>query len=180
MMSSASRAPRRDVFLLVALLVGALVHLAAYYPSLPDRVPSHFDAHGVADGWMSKDAFVLTMTAVYALTGGFFVILAQALPSIPTSMINVPNREYWLAPERRAKSLGELARRLTRFGAVTVVLVLALVHESILVALERKETLTGFLIVMAVYGMYTVIWCIGLIRTFGRPPVDPLAGGNTP
>ncbi len=170
MPSCASRAARRDVLLLAALLVGALAHLVLYYPSLPDRVPSHFDARGVADDWMSKDSFALTMAATYALTGGFFVVLAQLLPRIPTSMINVPNREYWLAPERRNESLADVGRRLTRFGAVTVVLILALVHETILVALERKETLSGFLLVMAAYGIYTLIWCVGLIRRFGKPP----------
>jgi len=175
MESTASRATRRDVLLLLVLLVGALVHLAVHYPSLPEQVPSHFDARGVADGWMSRDTFALMMALIYGLTGGVFVVLVQFLPRIPTSMINLPNREYWLAPERRPASLAELGRRLARFGAVTIVLVLALVHETILVALQQKETLAGFPLVIAVYGLFTVFWCVGLIRRFRRPPAGSVA-----
>jgi uncharacterized membrane protein len=38
----------------LALLVGTLALTAALYPSLPERIPTHFDLHGVANGWMSR------------------------------------------------------------------------------------------------------------------------------
>ena len=43
--------------LLVLLLLGAVGQALLYYPRLPDRMASHFNAAGQADGWMSKRAF---------------------------------------------------------------------------------------------------------------------------
>ena len=146
MKSVASRAARRDVLLLVILVVGALVHLAANHATLPERVPSHFDAQGVVDGWMSRDAFVATMAFVYGMTGGLFLAVVKFLPRMPNSMINLPNRDYWLAPERRDASLAELGRRLARFGAVTIVLAIGIVQETILVAHGERQTLDSFVL----------------------------------
>ena len=179
MASPETRAARRDVALLVILVIGALLHLVGNYPTLPEQVPSHFDAHGVVDGWMSRDAFVGTMATVYAMTGGLFLVLVQFLPRLPTGVVNLPNRAYWLAPERRTASLAELARRLSRIGAVTVVLIIGLVQETILVARGERQTLDAFVLVMAVYGVFTVVWSIALVRRFGRPPSDTSpASGN--
>lgn len=160
---------RRDRFLLGAALLGALAHLAMYYPELPERVASHFDAQGRADGWMSRDAFAWTVSLTYGLLGGGFLVLAQALPRFPDSLINLPNKEHWLAPERRADSLARLGRRLVRFGAVNVVLVAVLVNETIQVNLGGAESLSGFGLVLGLYGLYTVVWCIGLVRAFRVP-----------
>lgn len=54
---------RMDVALEVLALAGAvflLVVPAFYYSRLPDRIPVHFNASGVADGWGSKSALFLT------------------------------------------------------------------------------------------------------------------------
>ena len=161
---------QRDRFLLAAVLLGALGHLAIYYPALPDRVASHFDAGGHPNGWMSRDAFAWTISLTYAFLGGGLLLLAQVLPRFPNSLINLPNKDYWLAPERRADSLARMGRSLVRFGSVNVVLVVILVHQTIEVALGKSETLRGFLPALAVYGVYTVIWCIGLLRAFRLPP----------
>ncbi len=167
---AAERGLRRDGLLLAVVLLGALGHLALYYPALPERVATQFDAAGNPNGWMSRDAFAWAMSLTYAFLGGCFLVLAHALPRFPNALINLPNREYWLTPPRRAAALARLGRSLVRFGAVNVVLVLVLVHQTIAVALGESETLRGFLPALGAYGLYTVFWCVGLIRAFRRPP----------
>jgi len=166
---AASSGLRRDRALLTAVLLGALGHLALYYPQLPDRVASHFDAVGNPNAWMSRDAFAWTISLTYAFLGGGFLVLARALPLFPDALINLPNKEYWLASSRRADSLARLGRSLVRFGAVNVVLVVVVVHQTIAVALGEAETLRGVLPALGAYGLYTVIWCIALMRAFRLP-----------
>ena len=47
--------PSRVVF--AVLLVVALALLAVYYPQLPERMASHFNGAGRANGWSSKAFF---------------------------------------------------------------------------------------------------------------------------
>jgi uncharacterized membrane protein len=42
--------------LAVAFIVATFGTTAALYPSLPARIPVHFDVHGVPNGWMSRAA----------------------------------------------------------------------------------------------------------------------------
>jgi uncharacterized membrane protein len=56
-----------------ALTAGALVASLALYPALPDRIPTHWNLHGVADGWSGKTtgafvaaAFMLLIVALIA------------------------------------------------------------------------------------------------------------------
>jgi hypothetical protein len=46
----------------------------------------------------------------------FFAGIGWVLPLFPNSMINVPHREYWLAPERRAQTLGAMKSMLSQFA----------------------------------------------------------------
>jgi hypothetical protein len=160
---------RRDRFLLGAVLLGALAHLAMYAPQLPQQMASRFDTAGNAMGYMSRDAFVWTIAITYGVMGGGFLVLAQMMPAFPNALINMPNKEHWLAPERRADSLARLGRALTRFGAVNVALIAFLVHQTFAVNLGQAPSLGGFLPALAAYLIYTVIWCIGLIRQFRLP-----------
>ncbi len=160
---------RRDALLLGLLLVGAFVHLSVYHPALPDPMASHFDAAGKPDGWMDKSSFFAVAIVSYLFTGGLFVVLGRFLPAMPTSMINLPNREYWLAPTRRAETLEDLTRRMMRIGAATMILMIGIFHQTFEVNLGRAQGLEGAWLLLAAYGIYTVIWCVGLLRRFRRP-----------
>lgn len=93
-----------------------LVGLAATYARLPERVASHFGANGVANGWMTREGYVWFMVGV-----GTFVTLTMlaafgSIRYLPSSLVNIPRRDYWLAPERR----DETARTLLRYGLLLV------------------------------------------------------------
>ena len=100
---------------LVALLLIVLLVVAqaiCYYPRLPDPMASHFGGGGVPDGWSSRTAFFAVYVAALALIGGTLFGLAGLLTRIPERMINLPNKEYWLSPPRRAESLGYVQRQI--------------------------------------------------------------------
>ncbi|MBL9162829.1 MAG: DUF1648 domain-containing protein [Planctomycetaceae bacterium] len=96
------------VFGYVAFLVG----MVATYARLPERVASHFGANGVANGWMSRDGYVWFMVGAVTFTSLLLVGLCGSVRFLPASLVNIPRRDYWLAPERR----DETGRVLARFG----------------------------------------------------------------
>ncbi len=96
-----TRLPRILFFGIVLAAIGQSVH---DFPLLPDRLASHFNASGMANGWMTKTQFMLIYVVVLlpALAIEFWV--SHRIASKPDARLNLPNKQYWLAPERRAET----------------------------------------------------------------------------
>lgn len=71
---------------------------------LPERVASHFGPMGHADGWMSRTAYLGTFVGFVCGLSIFLPTVFYCVRFLPASGINLPNRDYWLAPERRAET----------------------------------------------------------------------------
>ena len=93
-----------------------LVGMAATYARLPARVASHFNANGVANGWMSRDGYVWFMVGVGTLVSLTMLTAFGSVRYLPSALVNIPRRDYWLAPERRDAT----ARTLMRSGLLMV------------------------------------------------------------
>ena len=93
----------RTLFLVIA--VAAVVQCVHDFPLLPDRMASHFGPSGMPNGWMSKSQFltVYAMVLLPALAVEFW--LARRIAKTPGARMNLPNKDYWMAPERRASTL---------------------------------------------------------------------------
>jgi uncharacterized membrane protein len=75
-----SRLGRTDA-LALALMSGMAIVTLVLYPRLPARIPTHFDIHGVANGWMSRGvgAWVLP-----CLSLGVWALLRLAVRILPS------------------------------------------------------------------------------------------------
>jgi uncharacterized membrane protein len=93
-----------------------LVGMVATYARLPERMASHFGADGVANGWMTRDGYFWFMVGIVTFVSLTMLAAFGSIRFLPNSMINIPRRDYWLAPERR----DETARSLMRFGLLMV------------------------------------------------------------
>src|SRR5262245_32560841 len=113
-------------YVLLFALVGA--QIAYFHGALPDVVASHFGARGVANGYMSREGFVGFYTGLVVFLSVVFWGTSRLLRSIPAQLINVPNKDYWFAPEREADSRTWLARELLAFGLVVVLFVVAIMQ----------------------------------------------------
>lgn len=148
----------------------ALAHIAWYYPQLPDRMASHFGPSGEADGWMSKLGFAiayLSFTAVYTVLFGSMRLL---LRKTPTELINLPNREYWLAPERREATILAMSRQLTLFGIAIGAFFIAVMQTIFLTNLGGSAQLSSlFFVYLVVFLIYTGIWSLQMLKQFRVP-----------
>lgn len=71
-------------WLAVAGLVATVIIVAAQYGTLPDRVPTHFDANGVVNGWGGKHD--LWMMPVFACLMYATLTLVRFVPERTISM----------------------------------------------------------------------------------------------
>jgi uncharacterized membrane protein len=162
-----------SVIALLASLGTYLFALASSVQQLPATVASHFDAHGVANGWMDRTLFLLLMVLVGLLMPGMAVLLSVLLRWVPDSQINLPHREYWLAPERRAATIAEIPRRFLWLSSWTLVFLLG-IHVFVVDANQRdpnhlSSAIWGWLVI---YLASIAIWATALVRHFLRVPAD--------
>jgi hypothetical protein len=156
--------------ILLLLWSGIGLQSLAYYPQLPPVVASHFDAAGTPNGWQSKAMFFGIYWGVSLLMTLAFYALPVLLRRLPVAVINLPHRDYWLAPERRQESLASLAVYMHWFGNAMIGLLLVTFELAIEANLRRQNLppdamwalLAGFLI-------FTGAWLVRLYRRFARP-----------
>jgi uncharacterized membrane protein len=165
------KAPISMQTLLLALPLAACAHIAYYYPQLPDRVASHFGPSGEADGWMSKPGFAGFYVVMMVFLSAVFAGTNALLRHTPDDMINLPNREYWLAPERRDATLRGITDSMSSFGVATAVLMLAVMQLVIQANVDGTFRLGAeALYYLVAYLIYTTVWTVTLLRRYSVRP----------
>jgi uncharacterized membrane protein len=121
---SGTRIPRILFFAVVLLAMARCIH---DFPLLPDRLASHFGPSGMPNGWMTKPQFFITYALLF-LPALFVEFLAgRKVANSPANKLRLPNKEYWLAPERRTETLAYFESFFAWYGcAVLLVEVLAM------------------------------------------------------
>jgi uncharacterized membrane protein len=114
--------PRKNLILTGLLGIGLSLF---YYVNAPARVAVHFSISGRVDGWAGKEVFLLSMI-FYVFVTGLFLAYPKILLNMPDSVINLPNKRYWLSPERRAATIDAIAEKLYELGTALNVLFLSL------------------------------------------------------
>ena len=153
------------------VLLIATAQLSFHYPLLPEKLATHFDAAGRANGWMSKDGFFVFHVALLCVFGAVFELLPRWLGHIPNSLINLPHKDYRLAPERRAASLADVADAMDFLGALTLVFFVIMGELTLRANLLPEPRLGGEIWwLLGGYGVALLLWIIRLLRRFPRPP----------
>ena len=134
---------------------------------------SHFDSSGHPNGWSSRAGFFgvyLAMTVVLALV---FLAMPMTFRRFPRSVVSLPRRDYWLAPERVEATSRFIESRMLLFGIVTLVfeiLVLQLAISANLGDEPRLPSAPTYLMLVG-YFAFTGIWLYRFITHFTRRPV---------
>jgi Protein of unknown function (DUF1648) len=89
---------RSPQILFILLVMGIILGFAICYPRLPERMASHFAMDGRPNGWQPKSAFTIFFFGALGIACVVSLAVPKLLGSLPLDMINLPNKEYWLAP----------------------------------------------------------------------------------
>lgn len=157
------------VFLL--LLVGAWIQAGWQHSRLPARVASHFNAAGHANGWMTRDAQFGWQVGPVTFLAFIFFGISWLQPRLPREFVNLPHRDFWLAPERRAATDAWISGLLFACGSLVMAFLIYLFHLVYCANLTANPRLpAGF----GAAGILLVLLLIGMVLTvvfrFARTP----------
>ncbi|GEP45384.1 hypothetical protein BGE01nite_46750 [Brevifollis gellanilyticus] len=163
----------RHVFLSLCLFVitcGAhLTYLVSTHSDLPERVAIHFGANGQANGWSTRTEHCLWLGAAPILVVAFLGLVLWLASAFPQTL-NLPNRDYWMAPERKRDTLFILAGKNLVLAAIMTGF-MSCVHWLILTsnAVTPPKLEAGGLL-LPVIGLLSLmmIWVVSLAYHFSN------------
>ncbi len=155
-------------FVFIAFL--ALLYVVATAAQLPEALATHFGPSGRADGWMTRDGYLLFticfLLGLPLLVSFFIGFLPQRWPNLT----NIPHRDYWLAPERREESVRYLAAHGWWLGCLMVMLV-ASMHYAIIEANRNQPPTLSLIVFLPMIGGFIagmLVWVVTLYRRFRK------------
>ena len=129
---------------------------------------SHFGASGAANGWMTKPQFFTVYAAILlpALAVEFWV--ASKISRTNEAKINLPNKKYWLAPERRAATFAYFEKFFAWYGCAFLALEVFVMGLAIRANLDSPPQLPAGPTVWALvaFALFNVIALAAMFRRF--------------
>ena len=164
-----SRLPTAIYFL---LLLFGIVYFAQIYPQLPDRMASHFAADGTPNGWSPKQGFFFLMAMITAVTAIPAFLVPLKLKSLPRQRINLPNKEYWLAPEHAEETYSFFRTYMAWFGCALLFVLLFGTTQAVNANLPSIGHFNSKAMIYVMVGFvgFTGVWLISFIRHFQNVP----------
>lgn len=164
-----TRLPHSIFFTLVAL--GA-VQLFYYAPRIPEILGSHFARGGFVNGWQTKAAFFSTELAMIVLATVVAFGIPRIIAAVPVSLINLPHKEYWLAPERRENTLAYIRVWSAWFGCGLLAFLLFVMELAFRANLHTPPQLNNaaFVPALLAFVAFDTMLVLRLILHFARTP----------
>jgi hypothetical protein len=113
-----------------------------------------------------RAAAIVVLLPVAVLDG-----VGLALGRLPPSLINLPNRDYWLAPERRTETIARVRMALVEIGNATFAFFLFAVW-SIIRANTTGDGRLGASYILGLFAflVFVMVWTRVLIRPYLKVP----------
>ncbi len=158
---------RRIFFALVAL---AVIQVIYYYPQMPKVVASHFDGLGAPNDWANKQGFFGLYLAIILMLVAVFEWVPRWSENRGRSGMKIPNRDYWLAPERVEQTKAFFRRQMFIMGIVHLLLAMYAIQLALLANLDQQPMLhpsIGWALVL--YFIFLGVWLIHFHLHFRKP-----------
>ncbi len=154
----------------LALIVIAAVQGVYYYPRLPDLMASRFGGDGHANGWSIHQGCFLRHVFGDVDHDNSVIRRAAGPAEARPNLVSLPNKDYWLAPERRAATFSKIGEMPT-MGIATVILMILVIQRVILANLTLRPFLDPVVIwlLLAAYFAFTVGRLLRFVLWFRRP-----------
>jgi len=99
------------------------------------------------------------------------VLLSYATRFMPRGLVNIPHRDYWLAPEKRAETSNFMVCHSLWLACLTVCFVTGIQFSIVQANAQRPPHLSNsaLLAVVVPFLAGTLVWVLILWRHFRRP-----------
>ena len=162
--------PRVPKTLFFAILAAGILQCLHDYPLLPNRLASHFSAAGNANGWMTKPQFLLTYAVVIlpALAAEFW--LPRKIARTADNRLRLPNKEFWLAPERRAETFAYFENFFAWYGCAFLLLEVFAMGLAMRANFQSPPQLPTGPIMFAIvaFVLFNIAWVTATFRRFSK------------
>lgn len=160
------------IFIPISITIALAVafELITAHP-LQALVASHFSASGIVNGFMSREDYLLMMTGITIGMPLLLALIAASARILPARFINLPQREYWLAPERRDRTIDTFVR-MSMLLAHLLAAFLCFIHWLVVRANSMQPPQfpdTQFMIGGALFLLALLAWLVRFFTAFRRP-----------
>jgi uncharacterized membrane protein len=164
---SNARLPSSAFFVLAMLAAAQYFY---YAPRLPEVLGSHFADNGAVNGWQTKAAFFGMELAVVILAAVVGFAIPRILGAMPVSLINLPNKEFWLSPERREETFGYLQMHMAWFGCALLAFLLFVMELVFRANLQTPVRMNSAALALALVAflVFSGVSTISLVVRFAR------------
>ncbi len=154
------------IFLFVVLI--SLSIPLFYYLHLPEIIVSRYHINDTVDGWISRKSFLVVQMLTIVFLSGTLFALSYFIPKFPNSIINLPNKDFWLSAERRGKTIGVLQRFSFWLGSLTLSCISLIMQEVYLANLSDNNRISNVWIYLIVFLVIITLIVIKLVMHFNR------------
>ncbi len=164
--------PRLPRMLYALLALVCLVMMGYYYPLMPHRMASHFAADGSPNGWQPREAFFLIMLLVTTSSAVIAFFAPWQIAGKSNARINLPHRDYWLAPERRDTTMRIIATMMAWFGCGLLVVLISGTYLALQanMAPDHQFNSVAMLVVLGAFLVGLIFLIVRFVRRFQRVP----------
>ena len=153
-----------------ALIAMAIVQIVFYYPRMPEVVASHFDGLSAANDWSGRNGFFGLYTTMLGLLVLVFVYAPKWSDKRARFGAKIPNREYWLAPERLDQTREFFRRQMLIMGVVHLSLAIFAMQLVIQANFDQAPRLHHSISwALGLYFVILISWLIYFWLHFRKP-----------
>lgn len=150
---------------LLLTCVAGLGYAYHVYSGSPEAVPLHYGPTGLPDRWGHRSELLKVHVGLIGIGSAIFLALPALLTRMPPSLVNLPHKDYWLAPERRRETTAKFAVWSSTFGTALNLLVVAM--QAVLGPNGSSSPLP--LVVVLSFVLFSIGSCVWLVRSFRLP-----------
>ena len=159
--------------LLLGTLLLSIVQQLYYYGQLPYKVAIHFNFDGLPDNFTGKLNSALLQIGIVVFMIVVIMVSDWLLRKGSDDFINIPNRRYWLAPERRESTIGLLSAFVYWLGIITNFFLIFISQHIIDVNLDANIILGhNFWVYLTVYFGVLFLSLVIFFRILNSKKID--------
>lgn len=151
------------------VLIALAVQAAIFYPQMPTKMATSFGTNGTPHAWMTPRQSLWFEIGLVALMWASFFWLPRLIRRFPNS-VNIPNRAYWLAPERRDATMLDIESRMNSLGVLVLVFIGVLMDAMFRANLATPVHLSAASLTVLIVGWAggMLLWLAGFARRYRR------------
>jgi uncharacterized membrane protein len=156
------------VFVLLVFL--GFLQARNFAAGMPGVMATHFGASGAANGWQTAGQFFIVEIVML----GVCILIGFGVPGIislaPPSLVNLPNKEFWLAPIRRENTLSYFRMQFAWFacGLLTFLIVVNQLVYNANQTVPHQLNGPQFTIALVAFLGFVAIWTVRLVVYFSK------------